>query len=423
MASTIITLGIFVLTLFLILVKPKGLPEAWATVIGAALMLLTQRETLAQAVQITAQGADVLLFLLALMLLSDLLDRSGFFEWAAIWAARWAAGHGKLLYRNVFILGAITTAFLSLDTTAIILTPIVLSFVKRLKLPALPFLMACAFIANTGSLLLPVSNLTNLLFQGPLKFSFAAFALRMLLPQIAVIFLNYHLFKWYFRKNLPKKFNALDLPEPKSVIKDPLYFKVAIVVLAGVTIGYFIGALIGIAPYIIALSGAAALLIWSIYRKQISKEVINGISWSLFPFIIGLFIVIQGVQNLGLTKYAAQGLMSLQHIPLSLQMLGTAFGAGIGSNIINNIPMALLSISVLNMAHSPELVQYAALIGCNIGPNLTVAGSLATMLVISSARQKGINMSAYDFFRVGLWATPLLLVTAVAILYLTSFLF
>lgn len=418
--QVLITLSIFALTLFLILVKPKGLHEAWATLIGAVLMLVFGGETMTQAIHITVQGADVLVFLFALMLLSNLLDRSGFFEWAAIWAARLAKGNGKSLYRNVFVLGAIITALLSLDTTAIILTPIVLSFVRRLKLPALPFLIACAFIANTGSLLLPVSNLTNLLFQGAFHFSFTSFALRMVVPQIIVVMLNYFLFKYRFRKQLPEKFELVALPDPDSVVVDRGYFLGAVAVLIGVTIGYFFGALLGIAPYVIAIAGAAVLFCWGLVRKAAGKEVLKGISWSLFPFIIGLFVVIQGVENLGLAKYAANGMSALQHEPLFFQMLGTAFGSGLGSNLINNIPMAMLSVSVLIEAHAIDLLKYAALLGCNLGPNITVAGSLATMLVISSARQRGEKMDAYDFFRIGVWVTPLLIIAAVFALWISS---
>ena len=182
-----LTLAVFVLTLALLFLRPGNLHEAWATCLGGALMLLLRLETPLQAWKTMMQGLDVLAFLLALMLLSALLDKAGFFAWAAILAARAARGDGKALFRNVFLLGALVTAFLSLDTTAIILTPVVLAFVKRLNLPARPFLLACAFVANTASLLLPVSNLTNLLFQSAFHLQFGVFALRMAGPQIAAL--------------------------------------------------------------------------------------------------------------------------------------------------------------------------------------------------------------------------------------------
>jgi arsenical pump membrane protein len=204
--------------------------------------------------------------------------------------------------------------------------------------------------------------------------------------------LNYLFFKFYFRNKLPARFDVAELPQSDSVIIDKKYFQGAVLVLITVTIGYFAGSFYGILPYVIALIAAAVLLCWGFVRKQVDWKIAKGISWSLFPFIIGLFIVIQGVENLGLAKFAARVLLSIQHAPLLLQMLCTVLGTAIGSNAINNIP------------------------------NLTVAGSLATMLVITSARQKGEAMGALDFFKVGIWATLLLLLAAVIALYLCSIL-
>lgn len=413
----VLTIAVFLLTLGLILIQPRGMNEAWATVIGGSLMLLLGLETPRQAWQTTARGGDVLAFLLALMLLSALLDKSGFFEWAAILAARTAQGSGHILYRNVFILGAVITALLSLDTTAIILTPVVLAFVQRLKLTALPFLLACAFVANTGSLLLPVSNLTNLLFQNAFSLSFGPFALRMALPQVGAVLVNYLVFRRLFRADLPVAFDQNELPDLASVVPDRRYFQGAVVVLVGVLVGYFVGSLKGIPPYTVALSGCAALLAWGMIRRQVKADIFREISWSLFPFIVGLFVVIQGVENLGLAAYAARGLNAVGHHPL-IVILTTAFGAGIGANVVNNIPMALLSISVLQQAHAEQPALYGALLGCNLGPNLTLAGSLATMLVITTARKKGETVSARQFLRAGLWATPPILLTASLALWL-----
>lgn len=414
----LLTVAVFVLTLILILVRPRGLNEAWATILGGSLMLLLGLETPRQAWHTTAQGGDVLAFLLALMLLSALLDRSGFFEWAAILAARAARGNGATLYRNVFLLGAATTALLSLDTTAIILTPVVLAFVQRLRLRSLPFLLACAFVANSGSLLLPVSNLTNLLFQSAFHLSFGAFALRMALPQIGAVLVNYLVFRRLFRADLPDEFDKDQLPEPMSVVRDQPYFWGAVAILVCVLVGYFVGSLKGIQPYSIALAGCAVLLIWGLFRRQIKGDILREISWPLFPFVVGLFVVIRGVENLGLARYAAHGLSAVGHQPL-IVILTSAFGAGIGTNVVNNIPMALLAISVLRQAHAAAPALYGSLLGCNIGPNLTLAGSLATMLVITTARKEGEDVSAWQFMRAGLWATPVVLLVASCLLWLT----
>ena len=239
-----LTIGIFLLTLFFMLRPPRGMNEAWATVGGGLLMLLFGRVTLAQAVAITRQGADILAFLFTLMLLAALLDGSGFFEWAARRAARAASGSAVALYRNMFLLGALITILLSLDTTAVILTPIALAFVARLKLPPRPFLISCAFVANAGSLLLPVSNLTNLLFVRAFGWSFSSFALRMALPQGAALLVGYGAMRWLYRKELPLQFDAGELPEPKSALPDIFYFRGAVVVLIAVLVGYFSGRLL-----------------------------------------------------------------------------------------------------------------------------------------------------------------------------------
>lgn len=414
-----LTIGIFLLTLFFMLRPPRGMNEAWATVGGGLLMLLFGRVTLAQAVAITRQGADILAFLFTLMLLAALLDGSGFFEWAARRAARAASGSAVALYRNMFLLGALITILLSLDTTAVILTPIALAFVARLKLPPRPFLISCAFVANAGSLLLPVSNLTNLLFVRAFGWSFSSFALRMALPQGAALLVGYGAMRWLYRKELPLQFDAGELPEPKSALPDIFYFRGAVVVLIAVLVGYFFGSLRQIPLYQVGLCGCGGLSALAALRKQLKpKELARGISWSLFPFVVGLFIVVRGVENLGLAAVLARGLQAAGTHPLA-QILAAAFSVGLGSNAVNNIPAALLSISALQMGRADAPTQYGALLGCNIGPNLTVAGSLATMLVLTTARRKGMDIRAVDFLKAGVVAMPLALAAAGLALWLS----
>ena len=419
----IVTLSVFVFTLVLVLTKPRGMDESWATVLGGALMLLLGLENVSQAVQTISDGASVLIFLFALCLFSGLLDKAGFFEWAALHTTRMSRGSGKALYLNVFLLGGVTTALLSLDTTAIILTPVVLSFVRHLNLKATPFLVACVFVSNTGSLLLPVSNLTNLLFQSAFHYDFGRFTLLMIFPQILALIANYLLLQAVFRKSLPSAFDANQLPEPNSAVKDRPYFLASLVVFLLVLVGYFVGAIFHIQPYVIALIGCALLGIVGFMRRQLDFSIISkDIPWSLFPFVAGLFVVIRGVENLGLSEFAAAQLNMLGNNPLT-QIIATTFGAGIGSNIINNIPMALLAISVLGHSHSSTAAQYGALLGCNLGPNLTVAGSLATMLVISTARKKGEDLSALEFFKIGLIVTPILLLVSSVGLWISLLIF
>ncbi len=414
----ILTLAVAALTLLLVLTRPRGWHEAWWTAGGGALMLLLRLETPAQAWRVTRSGQDALLFLLALLLLSALLERSGFFDWSSIQAARLAHGDGNRLYRNVFLLGALVTACLSLDTTAVILTPVVLGFVGRLRLPARPYIFACAFVANVASLPLPVSNLTNLLFAGAFSLPFGGFALRMLLPQCAALLMNYTLFRRVFRADLRAEFSDDDLPDARSVVPDRGYFRAAVLVLGLVLVGYFAAPFAHVPPYAVAFTGCLALAVWGVCAGRVGWGLLREVSWPVFPFVVGLFVVIGGVENLGLTGLVAARLASLNAHPLA-GMAAVAGGAGLASNALNNLPAALLARSVLQQSHAHPPLVYAALLGTNIGPNLTLSGSLATLLVLTSARKKGEDIRALDFLKVGLLVTPLTLLAALLALWLT----
>lgn len=417
-ARPALTLAVAALTLALVLLRPRGWHEAWWTAGGGALMLLLRLETPREAWRVTRTGQNALLFLLALLLLSALLERSGFFEWSSVQAARLARGNGRRLYRNVFLLGALITATLSLDTTAVILTPVVLAFVGRLKLPARPYIFACAFVANVASLPLPVSNLTNLLFTGAFSLPFGGFALRMALPQGVALLTNYALFRWLFRGELPERFAGHDLPEPKAVVPDAGYFRAAVGILGFVLVGYFAAPFAHLPPYAVGFVGCLALAVWGVRAGQVDWRLLREVSWPVFPFVIGLFVVIGGVENLGLTGRMAAWLAALDSHPW-VGMAAIAGGAGLASNLVNNIPAALLARGVLQQTHAHPPLIYAALLGTNIGPNMTLSGSLATLLVLTAARKKGENLRAADFLKVGLLVTPLTLLAALLALWLT----
>ncbi len=419
-ARIVLTLVVFALTIALMLARPRGWHEAWWTVGGGTMMLLLRLETPRQAWQITRTGQDALLFLLALLVFSALLERSGFFEWAAIQAARQAHGDGQRLYRNVFLLGAFITATLSLDTTAVILTPIVLAFVARLKLPARPYIFACAFVANIASLPLPVSNLTNLLFTGAFGLPFGGFALRMALPQGIALLSNYILFRRLFRGDLRDSFSLDALPEPPSVVPHPGFFRASISILGAVLIGYFFAPFLHIQPYVVGFVGCGILAVWGVRAGRVDAGLMREISWPVFPFVIGLFVLMGGVENLGLAGHMATWLARWNPSPLA-GMAVTAGASGLASNIVNNIPAALLARSVLQQSHAGLPLVYSALLGTNIGPNLTLTGSLATLLVLTAARRKGEGVHAGDFFKVGLLVVPLTFLAAIGALWLTFF--
>jgi arsenical pump membrane protein len=419
-ARLVVTVAIFAASVALTVRRPGGIHEAWWTCSGAGAMLVLRLVTLRDVADVLESAKDPLLFLLALLVLAELLERSGFFDWAAIRAARAAGGDARRLYRNVFVLGAAVTAMLSLDTTAVILTPLVLAFVERLSLPAKPYVFACAFVSNTASLLLPISNLTNLLFAGAFGFTFLRFAAVMLAPQAVALAVTFALLRWVFREQLPPSFSLDRLPVPAAVVPHPGYFKAAVGALVLVGVGYFVAPLFALQPYVPAFVVAAALGAYGLWTGCVRGRDLGGrIGWSVFPFVIGLFVLVRGVEHLGLAFWAVQAIGAAAKRPEILLPLVVA-GSAAASNLVNNLPAALLTRTILQALHAPPLAIYGALLGTNIGPNVVTFGSLATILVLGRARGRVEPVTFREFFRVGSFVTPLVLAAATSTLALVS---
>jgi arsenical pump membrane protein len=369
----VVTLTVFAGMLALVVVRPRRWNEAWWTMLGAAAMVVLGLVSPREAISATVAGKNALLFLLSLLALSLLVGKSGFFDWAAIRCARIAKGNAHSLYRNAFVLGAIVTAIFSLDTTAVMLTPVMLAIVKRLKLPAAPYVVLCAFVANVGSLVLPVSNLTNILFADAFHMTFGAFAARMIAPQLMALITSYALLRWHFRRELPNHFDGESLPDPASMVPNRAYFLVCVTVLVVVLAGYFLAPLVGLEPYVIAFAGSGVL-------------------------------VIAGAAT-GRVQVRAPG-----------ELFAAAGATAFASNIMNNLPAALIARSVLLASHAHTGTVLASLVGADVGPMITPFGSLATMLVLALARREGEEVRAGKFVMLGLWATPVIVVaTALAL--------
>lgn len=406
MFQTVATLVIVAGTLALVVLRPRRSHEAFWTVLGAALLLAFGFVTPREAVLVTLASKDILLFLAALLLLSALVERSGFFDWAAVGAARRARGDGVVLFRNTFLLGWLITTTLSLDTTAVMLTPLVLAFVSRLRLPPAPYVIACALVANGGSLGLPISNLTNLLFADKFGTSFAHFAARMALPQIAVMLTLYWLCRWRYRALLRTGFDPRLLESKSTTIAHPGYFRAAVVVLGLVLVGYFAASFAGIAPYVIAFIGVGVLAAYGMAVKRVDLELVRSVPWGIFPFVFGLFIVVTSLERLGLAGVGARMLAGLPDDSLA-RILGTAFGTTVASNVMNNLPAALVARNTLAATQAGGAEVYSALLGLNVGSNILPFGSLATMLVLEIGRKKGHGAQGWAFTATGIWMAPL----------------
>jgi arsenical pump membrane protein len=418
-ARVVATLAVFVPMLALVVVRPRRWNEAWWTMLGATAMLVFGLVSPRDALDATLAGKNALLFLLSLLALSFLVGKSGFFDWAAVRCARLAKGNARALYRNAFLLGAIVTATLSLDTTAVILTPILLVLVKRLRIPAAPYILLSAFVANAGSLLLPISNLTNILFADTFHLTFASFAARMLLPQLVALATTYALLRWHCRHEIPQRFDRESLPEPASVVPNRAYFHVCLAVLGLVLLGYFLAPLAGVEPYGIAFTGVGVLAIVGAATGIVGFRALGELSWGVFPFVVGLFVTVKGLENLGLVAASSEWLAHLG--PGTPAELFAAAGATAGaSNLLNNLPAALIARRVLAAAHAPTGTVLAALVGADAGPMVTPFGSLATMLVLAIARREKEEVHAGRLLLFGLWATPGIVVATTLALLLTT---
>ena len=403
---------IFLLTLALIFLRPRGMNEATGACIGAVAMLALRLVTPGDCAHILAETANVLLFLIGMMLVTGVVEHAGVFDALAVRAARLSRGDGRLLLLNVFLLGTLVTAFLSLDVTIIVVTPIVYALTERLGIEPLPYLFACAFVANTASLFLPISNLTNILIYDLLHLSFVQFATVMFLPNLAALAVNIGIFFAIFRHQLPRRFATTALtngaPAPG--------FAIAAVGLGVVLAALLAFGLLALPLAIPACVGAAALAIIAMTRRIVTGHALVGsVSWSLFPFVIAMFTVMRGLERAWLPH--------LRTIP-SGRGLGTllviAFGTGIGANVVNNVPMIAAMISLLRAVATPvpDHLAFATLIGTNIGPSVLTFGSLATMLWLALVRKRGVEVSARAYLRIGLITTPPMLLAATVTLWL-----
>jgi arsenical pump membrane protein len=410
------TLAIFVATLILVLRRPRGWNEAWWAVGGATLMLLLGLVRWPQAVGTLARGKEAVLMLIALLCLSAVIARSGFFDWAAIVSARAARGDARALFRNTFLLGALITAVLSLDTTAVMLTPVVIAGARRLRLPAGPYVLLCAIVSNCASLLLPVSNLTNLLFVSAFHLPFAPFVARMLLPQAVVLAITYVLLRRLFRAELARSFPPDQLPTAASVVLQPRLFRASCVVLGAVSLGYFVGPAAGVPVYVVAFAGTAVLAGYGALRADLTWGWLREVPFGAAALAGGLFVVIRGVENLGLSRLLVPAVQRLATRPLWWSLPAVAGATGAASNLVNNLPAVLAARSILEQAQAPTPLVMAALLGADVGPNVTIVGSLATVLVLTVARARGEKIRAAELFRAGALVTPVALLAAALVL-------
>jgi arsenical pump membrane protein len=422
--QTLIISGIAIVTLVGIMLRPFQWNEALIALGGAALLLILGLIAPFDALSTLFQQWNTFFFFLGMMSLSAFAEEAGLFDWLAALAARLARKRAALLYLNVFLLGSLISMVLSNDATALILTPIVYVLVTRLRLPVMPFLFACTFIADTASILLPVSNPINIIITSQFPLDFGIYLKLLFLPGLVVIGINIGVFFLLYRRQLRGSFDNKLLPSPAASIKNPAYFRYTCAVLVLLALAYIIASAIQLPLSLVALGGAFLLLVGAlIWQRGALRELNKHISWSIFGFIAGMFILVRAVETTGLTEQFGQLLLRLSgNSSFGAVMVGTG-GSALGTNLINNVPMAVVLTSALHtMQHASLAVRQgfvvASIFGCDLGPNLTTVGSLATVLWLLILRRRGIDVSGLDYFKVGVLVTPLMLLVGALTIWL-----
>ena len=386
--------------------RPRGWPEAVAAVPAVVLLIAVGAISVHDAATESARLLRVVAFLGAVLVLAKMCDDEGLFEAAGAAMARGRVGSQRLL-RQVFVIAAIITAALSLDATVVLLTPVVLTTVRRLRAPVRPHAYATAHLANAASLLLPVSNLTNLLAFHAANVSFTKFTLLMSLPWLAAVATVYVVFRVFFRRDLSVQ------PDPQETESAPPTPVFALVVVALTLAGFVIAEAAGVAPAWAALAGATVMAIRSLARRHTSAvAIVRAVNVPFLVFVLALGVVVQAVMRNGVAERMGALLPSGSGLAA---LLGFAAVAAVLANIVNNLPATLVLVPLV--APTGPAAVLAVLIGVNIGPNLTYVGSLSNLLWRSVLRRYGFSAGVWEYTRLGLCTVPTALVTAVLALW------
>ncbi|ACZ61910.1 ArsB/NhaD family transporter [Dehalococcoides mccartyi] len=412
---------IFVATILLVVFKPRPFNEAGAICLGVFLMLFTGIISLSNISQIFSANLNILLFFFGLMLVSYFAELSGFFSSAANLALKLSKGNSWRLLGLVFALGIIITMFMSNDATALLLTPVVFMLVSRYGLKPLPYVFACAFVANTASMIFPFSNPVNLLAVDKFNLSLSEYLTFMLIPSLLAITITIAIFYFVFRRDLTPRFSIME-NKPVALNNYSRSVRFTLIFLAaGCLLTSFMGW-----PLAIPLMVTAFILlgITLVYKKMDFNHLRHSVSWSILPFVLGLAFMVNGLENAGLTTTLGNWLSGTMASGGQLETgLITSFGTAIGSNLINNWPMMMVSVSSLSVitdiSGGNAWLVYQAILGADLGPNLLIMGSLSTMLWLILLRKRGLTIKPVDYTKLGLLITPpVLLISTLAIFQL-----
>ncbi|BAK71457.1 arsenic transporter [Aliarcobacter butzleri] len=405
----IIPICIFLVTLFLIITQPKGLQIGTTAILGAIIALILGVVSINDVLDVTNIVWDATLAFIGIIILSLVLDEIGFFEWCALKMAKFSKGSGIRMFIYSILLGSFVSALFANDGAALILTPILLAKMRVLQLSTktiIAFLLAGGFISDSASLPFVFSNLTNIVTANYFNIGFVDYFFNMIIPFIVSVIASI-VFLWLIlRKDIPKKVDIRLLKEPKSVIKNMKLFYFSWFFLAFLLSAYALGDIYKLPISFFALGGALVLLIIASLTKSVNaKNIIKEAPWQIVWFSIGLYIVVYGLKNAGLTEYLTTILNYLVLQGDTIAIISTGFISAILSAVMNNLPtIMIMDIALKDIPN--EALAYANIIGCNLGPKMTPFGSLATLLWLHVLAKKGIKISFWEYSKFGLIITP-----------------
>ncbi len=399
---SVFTWIISLVSIALVLIRPKGWPEAIWAVAGACLLTISGLISPRNAASAAANGTDVYLFLTGMMVISELARRAGVFDWVAAHAVHACKGSHSRLFVLIYLTGTIVTVFLSNDATAVVLTPAVLAAVRAAEADPLPYLLICAFVANAASFVLPISNPANLVvYHGampPLKtwlFNFGAASIVSILATFLVL-------RGVAAKYLKQRVSTTGQAPPLSFEGKLTLFGIGFLAIVLITASAFdkdLGAPACAAGLLVAVA-------FSIRDRGAWKDIVTGVSWSVLPLVAGLFIIVDALNGSGALRLVVKALETVKNWQPAAAALGSGFGIALISNLMNNLPSGLISAAAIKTAHATGSLRDAVLVGVDLGPNLSVTGSLASILWLIAIRREGLEVTFWDFLKWGALVMP-----------------
>jgi arsenical pump membrane protein len=399
-----------------VLFRPKDWPEAVWACLGAFILVSSGLLPLPQAGAAVAKGTDVYLFLTGMMLLSELARREGVFDWLAALAVAAAKGSRARLFTLVYLVGIVVTVFLSNDATAVVLTPAVYAAVKKARTNALPYLLICAFIANAASFVLPISNPANLVVYGSKLPALLSWLRVFLAPSLCSILATWVALRWVLRKELQGKVEDGGEIEALSRSGRSAAWGIAGTGAILITASGF-GLELGLPT---CVSAIIAVLATTRAKGRDLWEIGRSVSWSVLPLVAGLFALVEALNRAGALYDIGNMLRWCAGLPREAGGLAASFGIAGLSNVMNNLPSGLMAGGALQSVKVPAFIRDAVLIGVDLGPNLSVTGSLATVLWLIALRREGEQISGWQFFKTGLIVMPPALLLSVTVVSLVS---